>query len=217
MWFFKRLKKKKDEIDWMELGTFPRSKPSDYKYQFDDEWFIPQKGNFPFYYYSFYRYIRDHIPDISAGIWAWTRLTNTPFRVEYHNGTKQQKKQAIEIIENLDAFIYEHPHEKNAGFSGILNQFFLAVFTFGAFAGEIVLNNDRTGIDKFISIDVETIRFKRHKTSRLVEPFQVMDGKEVKMNPATFFYYGLDPDGEDRKSTRLNSSHIPLSRMPSSA
>ena len=24
-------------------------------------------------------------------------------------------------------------------------------------------------------------------------------------------------DGEDRKSTRLNSSHIPLSRMPSSA
>ena len=25
------------------------------------------------------------------------------------------------------------------------------------------------------------------------------------------------PDHEDRKSTRLNSSHIPLSRMPSSA
>ena len=27
----------------------------------------------------------------------------------------------------------------------------------------------------------------------------------------------IDFDGEDRKSTRLNSSHIPLSRMPSSA
>ena len=27
----------------------------------------------------------------------------------------------------------------------------------------------------------------------------------------------LERDGEDRKSTRLNSSHIPLSRMPSSA
>ena len=27
----------------------------------------------------------------------------------------------------------------------------------------------------------------------------------------------IDPDCLDRKSTRLNSSHIPLSRMPSSA
>ena len=27
----------------------------------------------------------------------------------------------------------------------------------------------------------------------------------------------VEVDGEDRKSTRLNSSHIPLSRMPSSA
>ena len=31
-------------------------------------------------------------------------------------------------------------------------------------------------------------------------------------------HYRIDEDGiEDRKSTRLNSSHIPLSRMPSSA
>ena len=28
---------------------------------------------------------------------------------------------------------------------------------------------------------------------------------------------GLEGTGQDRKSTRLNSSHIPLSRMPSSA
>ena len=29
--------------------------------------------------------------------------------------------------------------------------------------------------------------------------------------------YGITRLAEDRKSTRLNSSHIPLSRMPSSA
>ena len=33
----------------------------------------------------------------------------------------------------------------------------------------------------------------------------------------TYFAYVTIADGEDRKSTRLNSSHIPLSRMPSSA
>ena len=44
-------------------------------------------------------------------------------------------------------------------------------------------------------------------------------------NPKTAFEFGklVTPlivklgDGQDRKSTRLNSSHIPLSRMPSSA
>ena len=38
-------------------------------------------------------------------------------------------------------------------------------------------------------------------------------------NPLSWIWAGLTAKGEiiDRKSTRLNSSHIPLSRMPSSA
>ena len=52
--------------------------------------------------------------------------------------------------------------------------------------------------------------------------FTAIDGKEL----WSFQYYFLDPSRStesidaaevDRKSTRLNSSHIPLSRMPSSA
>ena len=34
---------------------------------------------------------------------------------------------------------------------------------------------------------------------------------------AAYWQHGFVPDGEDRKSTRLNSSHIQKSRMPSSA
>ena len=46
--------------------------------------------------------------------------------------------------------------------------------------------------------------------------------KEVaKEDPIDFAYLDIEPDQLylliDRKSTRLNSSHIPLSRMPSSA
>ena len=37
------------------------------------------------------------------------------------------------------------------------------------------------------------------------------------LRPTTTGIYGLAPWFRDRKSTRLNSSHIPLSRMPSSA
>ena len=36
-------------------------------------------------------------------------------------------------------------------------------------------------------------------------------------NPFTFFDLAKQAAEPDRKSTRLNSSHIPLSRMPSSA
>ena len=48
-------------------------------------------------------------------------------------------------------------------------------------------------------------------------------GKYATMVPANFngtmfiYSHGYRPNQEDRKSTRLNSSHIPLSRMPSSA
>ena len=37
------------------------------------------------------------------------------------------------------------------------------------------------------------------------------------LNPGELHLYRYESFDEDRKSTRLNSSHIPLSRMPSSA
>ena len=40
---------------------------------------------------------------------------------------------------------------------------------------------------------------------------------ELTGNESTLFVGDLSPESADRKSTRLNSSHIPLSRMPSSA
>ena len=60
--------------------------------------------------------------------------------------------------------------------------------------------------------------FDRYATQRpqLVEAWSrgiPTDGTEEEGARAGF----LTPLGEDRKSTRLNSSHIPLSRMPSSA
>ena len=44
----------------------------------------------------------------------------------------------------------------------------------------------------------------------IMEKVQKISGGRVKVGPGTLYTI-------DRKSTRLNSSHIPLSRMPSSA
>ena len=45
----------------------------------------------------------------------------------------------------------------------------------------------------------------------------VEDAKAKLMNGSSDVLLYVPADKEDRKSTRLNSSHIPLSRMPSSA
>ena len=52
--------------------------------------------------------------------------------------------------------------------------------------------------------------------------FEYKDGKQVEVSCAEHMqdrslFFGLVLAIIDRKSTRLNSSHIPLSRMPSSA
>ena len=41
--------------------------------------------------------------------------------------------------------------------------------------------------------------------------------QEINQNKINLYYCNQSTKGQDRKSTRLNSSHIPLSRMPSSA
>ena len=42
-------------------------------------------------------------------------------------------------------------------------------------------------------------------------------GDQITLPPGTKHWFQVPESGADRKSTRLNSSHIPLSRMPSSA
>ena len=46
---------------------------------------------------------------------------------------------------------------------------------------------------------------------------QVPFAAEAFETPCCHMAIVQDPDGKDRKSTRLNSSHMPVSRMPSSA
>ena len=51
----------------------------------------------------------------------------------------------------------------------------------------------------------------------LPKPFKDGTGGMGKFAPEQGCIELYDQEGADRKSTRLNSSHIPLSRMPSSA
>ena len=66
--------------------------------------------------------------------------------------------------------------------------------------------------------DVVIVGYGRQSRRNLVGSISTVNGKEITDMPAPSFEAALQGKAAgDRKSTRLNSSHIPLSRMPSSA
>ena len=48
--------------------------------------FIEPPDYSPEHWHTFYRYLRDHIPDVAAGVWAWVRLCSTQRSLEFRGG-----------------------------------------------------------------------------------------------------------------------------------
>jgi hypothetical protein len=183
------------------FGTFPRSLPAadgERCGQFRYGEFVVNPYGEARVLNPLLRYLRDCIPDVSAGVWAWVRLCSTPQRVSFTGGNETEQREAGRIVRRLDERIFEFDHMHQQGMDALVNSFFLSVFTYGAFAGEVVLKDDRSGIDKFFLIDPSSIRFKRYKTSRRLVPYQVTsDGEIIRLRESSFFYYALDADGNN--------------------
>jgi len=100
------------------------------------------------------------------------------------------------ILHELDQRITCEISERDRGIEALIHSYFLSIFTYGCFCGEIVLDANRQKIDRFIVIDPATIRFKRDRDTRALRAVQVVDdGRYVALNPCSFFYHALDSDG----------------------
>lgn len=140
-----------------------------------------------------YRFLRDAIPDISAGVWAWCKICDTKKKIVIKGGTLEQQQAALQIINALDERVYEHDFIKASGFDLLSSKNFTDMFTTGASAGEIWIATGAQSIKKFLSIPPETVRFKR-KDRVTMEPFQYWPDSDalVKLHPATFVYLPLN-------------------------
>lgn len=173
------------------------SMPSAFGHALGDDGTLPHPHHDPHRLFPFLRAMRDAIPDVSAGVWAWVRLCSTPRRLELIGGGEAEQERARELIRRLDARVCEFDHARHQGFDALTQSFFLSVFTYGAFAGEVTLTPDRRAVDRFYLIDPASVRFRRAPRSRRIAPFQLTaDGATVRLSPASFFYHGLDPDGD---------------------
>jgi len=101
---------------------------------------------------DFYRWLRDSVPIISAGVWAWVRLCST--RVSRDIAAADSVRDRIaDRLDQLDARILELPYGRGSGLSHLTEGCFLELFTTGRFAGEAVLAPDRSRVDHFRFID----------------------------------------------------------------
>lgn len=157
---------------------------------------LPPPGVDPRLLFPLLRRLRDYIPDVSAGVWAWVRLCSTPLTYTFEEGSAADRERARGILQHLNRRVYGLQNERERGIDSLVQAFFLSVFTYGAFCGELVLDDRRERIDRFIPIDPATIRFRMNPQTREYRPYQIQaDGALVKLNPSSFFYYGLDTDG----------------------
>ena len=140
---------------------------------------------------DFYRYLRDHVPIISAAIWSWVHLCATPqsYMLE---GSQSEKERAVKILADLEARVLENPLIRRDGIKQLTEQFFLELFTVGSFAGEIIPLADGTGIEYFHTIDPDLIQWERDGRWRAF--IEDERGKRTYLSPERFFFAALGAD-----------------------
>lgn len=185
-------------VAWAPLPVSPNShplpSPADGHCKWDDCTLLP--GADPRILFPILRRIRDYIPDVSAGIWAWVRLCSTQQSYSFSEGSEAEQTTCRSLLRDLDDRILGNTSGQEKGIESLVQAYFLSVFTYGSFCGEVVLSPGRKRIDRFIIIDPASIRFKSDPITRNYHPCQILDdGTLVKLNPASFFYHGLDTDG----------------------
>ena len=102
---------------------------------------------------NFYRYLRNRVPIISAAVWNWVRLCNTPGTFHL-TGNEPDKREAEEVITGLFERIPAVSGAKRKGLGSMLEFFFLEIFTCGNFSGRIIPLASGKGIDYFDDIDI---------------------------------------------------------------
>jgi len=142
---------------------------------------------------EFYRWIRDKIPIISAGVWTWVRLCATR-QDRSIDGSPDDIRRAEELLSELDGRILELPYGRGSGLVKLTEAYFLELFTTGRFAGEAVLTQDGKGVDHFRFIDPYSVSWLHEKERGWVPMVEHDDGKVEGIDPERFFYGTLGTD-----------------------
>lgn len=142
---------------------------------------------------DFFRYMRDHIPIISAGIWTWVHLCSTSQFFDLR-GTERNIRRADKIIRRLERRIYPRLDGDTHGLRRLTESFFVELFTLGRFAARVHFLEDGSGIRNLEMLDPYRIKWKRNNEG-ILHPFYELENGEIEsIDPRAFFYRSLVAD-----------------------
>ena len=149
---------------------------------------LPDSSPFP---KAFYRLIARYYPMASNAIWVWKYLCSTHQHNDFSGGSDNTKLIAKQLTTELDTRISALPFVQGGGMDFLIDQFFDSLFTYGKFAGEIVLDPNSHKIHSINIIDPFSVRFA---DDNIHTPYILSKKSNLytKANLNTFFYYALE-------------------------
>ncbi|MEW5702718.1 MAG: hypothetical protein AB1792_10885 [Candidatus Zixiibacteriota bacterium] len=141
-----------------------------------------------------HRFLRDRIPVLKAAVWTWTRLAASPHRFEVTDSSgEEESRRALEVLAALDRRIHPDRLIRFGGFDALLVQYFDALFTDGAVAGELTLLPSRRGLDVFHFVDVATLEFETDAHGQW-QMWQQTGRNRIPLDSDAIFYQPLDAE-----------------------
>jgi hypothetical protein len=142
---------------------------------------------------EFYRFLRDHIPIVSSGIWTWVNLCCTAQRMTFA-GSDSETRAAGQILDGLSKRIYPREDGDSRGFERLVQSVFLDLFTIGRVALIARLLPDRSGISHIEVLNPHAVHWKRDRHGIHRPYLEREDGSFEPMPPNAFFFRTLLSD-----------------------
>ncbi|MFH0881660.1 MAG: hypothetical protein V2A56_01640 [bacterium] len=142
---------------------------------------------------EYYRFLRDRIPIVSAGIWTWVHLCTTPQRLDFR-GPEMEVRRANSLADQLQRRVYPKRDGHTRGLERLVESFFLDLFTLGRVALLAHPFPDGTGISHVEALDPFQIRWRKHPDGRSEPFYELEDGSLKSLPPLMFFHRTLISD-----------------------
>jgi len=136
---------------------------------------------------EFYRFIRDRLPVVSAGIWSWVHLCATPLERKI-TGAAYAIRDAEKQLDALEKRILPYPGR--LALDRLTEALFWELFTLGRCAAEIVPLPDLSGLAEVRFLDPFRVRIG----NRANKYYYDLGDKLVPVVPERFFYAVLQND-----------------------
>jgi hypothetical protein len=144
-------------------------------------------------------------PDYSQAVDNIRTLANSGHELFVSAAGKRRQQRIKEALEEKARTI----QEGHGGIDGVIDKLLMQGATYGAMAGEWILNEDLSDVVGFADVNPKHIRFFWGETTQSWEPYQKVSGSQaqeaknagikvvdncVQLNPLTFRYYAFDAE-----------------------